>query len=43
MSNGSGTNGDWRERMDRFERGLEHLLQNQAMHDARLDRHEAAI
>jgi hypothetical protein len=40
----------WRERMDRFELGMEHLLQGQAGHDERLtrleaamDRHEAAI
>ena len=33
----------WRERMDRFDRGMEHLLQSQAMHAERLTRHDAEI
>lgn len=37
------TNGDWRERMDRFERGLAHLLENQARHEQWLVRHDAAM
>ena len=38
VSNTPPNNGhDWRERMDRFERGLEHLLENQGEHQARLD------
>jgi hypothetical protein len=34
---------DWRERMDRFNRGIELLLQSHARHEARLKRLDAGI
>jgi hypothetical protein len=38
------TNGEtWRERMDRFERGLAHLLENQARREENLHLHREGL
>jgi hypothetical protein len=41
--NPANSNGDWRERMDRFERGLEHLLHHQAKQQEHLEMHDRIL